>query len=268
MSVSIAVLMSACAVKPAQPSDTGTNQSRERPQGKSDDSKQAAATPTTASGTTPAGAASTGAASTGTTPAGATSTGTTPTGTTPTGATSAGDPGGGNAAGRGTAPAGAAKTSEERSAALDKRFDDSLAAFDAQLKNEQQKVAQERDARQSGTTGGPDADTSGSSDPSHGSPGTGGAKSEDTGSRHHRGPHDEDDKRDGRPGDLKSDKAGSANAGAANGNGREAREIPDGSDDDVVARRLRKAAEQETDPELKEKLWHEYVEYKKNAQGK
>jgi hypothetical protein len=31
---------------------------------------------------------------------------------------------------------------------------------------------------------------------------------------------------------------------------------------------LRKAAEQETDPELKEKLWKEYTEYKKNAQGK
>jgi len=43
--------------------------------------------------------------------------------------------------------------------------------------------------------------------------------------------------------------------------------IPDGSDDDVVARRLRKAAEQETDPELKEKLWQEYIEYKKSAQG-
>ena len=37
---------------------------------------------------------------------------------------------------------------------------------------------------------------------------------------------------------------------------------------DIVARRLRKAAEQETDPELKEKLWKEYIEYKKNGQGK
>src|SRR6186713_258432 len=39
---------------------------------------------------------------------------------------------------------------------------------------------------------------------------------------------------------------------------------PAGSNDDIVARRLRKAAEQETDPELKEKLWKEYIEYKKN----
>jgi hypothetical protein len=50
------------------------------------------------------------------------------------------------------------------------------------------------------------------------------------------------------------------------GNGATATEVPDGSDDDIVARRLRKAAEQETDPELKDKLWQEYIEYKKNAQ--
>ena len=40
-------------------------------------------------------------------------------------------------------------------------------------------------------------------------------------------------------------------------------DIPDGSDDDVVARQLREAAEKETDPELKKKLWEEYRKYKK-----
>src|SRR6266853_892185 len=68
-------------------------------------------------------------------------------------------------------------------------------------------------------------------------------------------------------GDLKSEKAGK-NPDDNAGNGASAREIPDGSDDDVVARRLRQAAQQETDPELKEKLWQEYIDYKKNAQGK
>jgi len=37
-------------------------------------------------------------------------------------------------------------------------------------------------------------------------------------------------------------------------------------DDDIVARQLREAAENETDPELKEKLWKEYEEYKKSQQ--
>jgi len=40
--------------------------------------------------------------------------------------------------------------------------------------------------------------------------------------------------------------------------------IPDGSDDDVVARQIREAAMAETDPELREKLWEEYRKYKKN----
>ncbi len=35
-----------------------------------------------------------------------------------------------------------------------------------------------------------------------------------------------------------------------------------GQDDDIVARQLRQAAEKETDPELKEKLWKEYEDYK------
>ncbi|MCK5203487.1 MAG: hypothetical protein KAR15_06430, partial [Desulfobacterales bacterium] len=36
-------------------------------------------------------------------------------------------------------------------------------------------------------------------------------------------------------------------------------------DDDIVARQLREAAENETDPELKEKLWKEYEDYKKGS---
>ncbi len=43
--------------------------------------------------------------------------------------------------------------------------------------------------------------------------------------------------------------------------------IPDGSDDDVVARQLRKAAEQETDPQLKKKLWEEYRKYKQGTRS-
>lgn len=37
---------------------------------------------------------------------------------------------------------------------------------------------------------------------------------------------------------------------------------PDKGDDDIVARQLREAAEAETDPELREKLWEEYRRYK------
>ncbi len=39
-------------------------------------------------------------------------------------------------------------------------------------------------------------------------------------------------------------------------------DIPDGDDDDVIARQLREAAMSEPDPELREKLWDEYRKYK------
>lgn len=38
-------------------------------------------------------------------------------------------------------------------------------------------------------------------------------------------------------------------------------DIPEGNDDDVVARQLREAAMTEPDPELREKLWDEYRAY-------
>ncbi|MFU8816487.1 MAG: hypothetical protein ACNA7W_14160, partial [Pseudomonadales bacterium] len=39
-------------------------------------------------------------------------------------------------------------------------------------------------------------------------------------------------------------------------------DIPPARDDDIIARQLREAAQQETDPELREKLWDEYRRYK------
>ena len=45
------------------------------------------------------------------------------------------------------------------------------------------------------------------------------------------------------------------------GNGATAQKISAGSDNDIVARRLRKAAEQESDPALKARLWKEYAQY-------
>ena len=45
--------------------------------------------------------------------------------------------------------------------------------------------------------------------------------------------------------------------------GKQAEPPRDSDQDDIVARQLREAAEQETDPELKKKLWKEYEDYKK-----
>jgi hypothetical protein len=160
-----------------------------------------------------------------------------------------------------------AQTSDERRAALDKQLNDSLGSFDAQLRKEQERIARERDARQATVTTAAAAD--GGAKPAPDQNGEGGENTPTELPRKatvsHRGATESASTRDG---DLKSDKSAAGVGGNASGNGAVAAEIPDGNDDDVVARRLRKAAEQETDPELKDKLWKEYVEYKKNTQGK
>jgi hypothetical protein len=43
-------------------------------------------------------------------------------------------------------------------------------------------------------------------------------------------------------------------------------DIPDGRDDDIVARQLREAAMKEMDPELRERLGEEYRKYKQSTQ--
>jgi hypothetical protein len=175
-----------------------------------------------------------------------------PPGSGPGGGGGAGSGGGG---GSGTAPA---QTPEEQRAELEHRFDDSLGSFDATLKKEQEQLAKEHDAAVAAGGGG-SSDGAAAGTAHAGSAGTEGPRSGR--GRHGSRPADHS-------GDLHSTKQDGVNAGGYSGNGASAREIPDGSDDDIVARRLRKAAEQETDPELKEKLWQEYVQYKKNAQAK
>ena len=49
---------------------------------------------------------------------------------------------------------------------------------------------------------------------------------------------------------------------AAVGNGKIPEDIPSADNDDAIAAQIRKAAELETDPEIREKLWDEYRKYK------
>ncbi|MDM3870733.1 hypothetical protein QSV34_05140 [Porticoccus sp. W117] len=55
---------------------------------------------------------------------------------------------------------------------------------------------------------------------------------------------------------------GGGGIGQAGQNAAIPNDIPDGRDDDIVARQIREAAQNETDPELREKLWDEYRRYK------
>lgn len=149
-----------------------------------------------------------------------------------------------------------ATTADERRDELGRRLDESLEEFDKTLTAEQRKTAEEREARTA------DNRSAATGSSAAGSAAAGGLESAT------------------RPGDLRSERssqAGSVAAGSSSatdrgvvsaGSGAPDRSIPSGDDDDIVARRLRRAAEQETDPELKEKLWNEYIDYKRNAQGR
>ena len=60
----------------------------------------------------------------------------------------------------------------------------------------------------------------------------------------------------------------SLSASGAGGNGAVAQKISAGSDNDIVARRLRKAAEQEKDSALRAKLWKEYTDFRQGISAR
>ena len=60
----------------------------------------------------------------------------------------------------------------------------------------------------------------------------------------------------------------SLSSAGSGGNGATMPKVVAGSDNDIVARRLRKAAEQEADPALRQKLWKEYADYRQGIAAK
>jgi hypothetical protein len=147
-------------------------------------------------------------------------------------------------------PAGGAQTRGERQEALDEEFDRSLAVFDERLMREQYELDEkgqaqaDRDARRGGSgAGGDDPAVQGGYDAA-GVPLPPGE----------RGADEDNPVRD----------TGSVASATRNNLPPPPADIPSGQDDDVVARQLREAAENETDPELREKLWEEYRAYKRS----
>jgi hypothetical protein len=143
------------------------------------------------------------------------------------------------------------QTVDEQIAVLDAELFTGLGEFDEMLLREQERVraaAPMTDA----AGGGGGAGDAGSAEGAEGTDGAVGAEGTD-----------------GESGAESVD--GNDGARAGTGARRQGRsqgtppDIPDGSDDDVVARQLREAAEKETDPELKKKLWEEYRKYKQGT---
>ncbi|MDX2465040.1 MAG: hypothetical protein QNK31_11100 [Porticoccus sp.] len=156
-------------------------------------------------------------------------------------------------------PSGGDVLSEEEAVAvLDEQFDESMAVFDGMIVNE-------RAAAQSIESEFPDEGGLGNDSPlyeeadiSEDSDSTGGLAG--------------DVEEPGRNGSVFSDTQGDRGASTASNGGnipssqssaRAPTDIPDGRDDDIVARQIREAALKEQDPVLREKLWEEYRKYKK-----
>jgi hypothetical protein len=141
----------------------------------------------------------------------------------------------------GSPPAGSAPTADESTAALEAELAATAGAFDARMLEELRRLAAESAERSGGSSLPPDSSAS-------------------------RGSATADSNTDGADGGDNSGEVGGASSEAAG-----ARDIPpdvgDGSDDDIVARQLREAAIEETDPELREKLWDEYRRYKASVGG-
>ena len=135
-------------------------------------------------------------------------------------------------------------TAAERAAVLDEQLRRTYETYDEILRQEQ------ADARGAANRAG---DSSGGNEPQSGGSGQGGIQQPGGGG-----------------GQLPNDPGGVDIAGARGmPSGPPAdrptfevpEDIPDGRDDDVVARQLREAAMTEPDPELREALWDEYRNY-------
>jgi hypothetical protein len=169
------------------------------------------------------------------------------------------------------ASGGAARTEAEEVAALDAKLGESLSTFDELLLDEARKarIRERREGGGSGGAGSGGGDAGGArgtrgAKGEPGAPGTRGAGGEpgpagapDAGGDGAQGPVSEQGSPGGR---VAGERPGTPGGGAVT-----PPDVGNGSDDDIVARQIRRAAEAEPDPELRKKLWDEYRKYKQGA---
>jgi len=168
-------------------------------------------------------------------------------------ARSAGSPDSGSSTSAGGQQPAGPLTEGEQTAALDDELARSLAEFDGQLLREQELLEKERREGAQAAA----ADEASAAASSGGYSGGGEyADMEPTDGQESGG--------GGATGEETVEQDGEKGGSSAGGGGgdRVPSDLGDGSDDDIIARQLREAAMAENDPELREKLWDEYREYK------
>ena len=154
----------------------------------------------------------------------------------------------------------------EEIADLQKKFDDSLADFDQRLLEEARRARTRADGRSRGGAAGGSAAASAGAGTSGAESGGGSSAAGTSGSEGKSGEKAESREAAGEPG-APGGRILGTEAGASGASAAVPPDVGDGSDDDVVARQIRKAAESETDPELRQKLWEEYRKYKQGTKG-
>ena len=166
-------------------------------------------------------------------------------------------------------------TAEDKRAQIDRRFDETFAVFDERMRTEQETISQERASR-AGSAGGSGTEGTEGQEGQEGQAGREGQEGQE-GQEGKEGQEGGGASGTGSEGGQGGDVvAGSGTQGGGGGVGGGAKggggprdvpsDIPDGRDDDIVARQLREAAMKETDPELRERLWEEYRKYKQSTQ--
>jgi hypothetical protein len=158
----------------------------------------------------------------------------------------------------------AEQTGAEQVAALEAELTAGLGEFDELLLREQERVraARPRPAEAGGGGGQGGAGEGGAGGEGSGANGMG---DEGTGEEAASGTGNGTDAGTGGSDRRSTGAGGGTGTQRQGGTGGAPPDIPDGSDDDVVARQLREAAEKETDPALKKKLWEEYKKYKQGT---
>lgn len=165
------------------------------------------------------------------------------------------------------------KSEDERVVALENQLSSSMSEFDELLLREMEELERQRSAASNDTGGTGAADGGGQQSGSTGGTGeaTGNESAEESGAG--RSGSDEQGQEqtasrttgDGR---QQSGTHGGSQNQDPTGATVKRDEPPAAGDDDIVARQLREAAENETDPELREKLWEEYRRYKADTVSK
>ena len=153
-------------------------------------------------------------------------------------------------------------TDEEKKKSLDARLNALEAEIDENLLKRQQEIRQSatnRGAKPSGGAGGSAKGSGSAADKTGGEPTDSQGKSTTTTVGDPQAGGEERAAQPGWGAPSVSRSAPKRNQGRTP---KRERATADGSDDDVIARQLREAAERETDPILKEKLWDEYKKYK------